>query len=922
MSMRARVLQFFCGPMKRRIVATIVLVVVAGLATASKANASYAPGCTVALNVGGAVAHEAHAAAIQADGKIVVAGYADLGSGKDFLVARLHPDLSLDTSFNGTGYRVDDIQGRADEAFAVVVQFDQKILVGGYSQQNPGKFYFAFVRYNRDGSLDSTFGPGGISLIDFVGSSNDRLQGMTIQPDGKILGVGFGTPSGQRVAVVRLLKNGALDSSFGSAGGFVPTIPGSSVSFGTDVVVQPDGKILVFGEARFGTSDFLVVRLLPNGSLDTTFNASGWVATDIGTASTDSASALALQLDGKIVVAGTSNGNAAVARYTPGGSLDGTFGGTGKVVHDFGATDSGNGLALDAAGNLLVGGGASVPPSNFAFARFRPNGVLDLTKTDDISGLDDRIFDIAVTRQGKLLVAGSTQGATNWKSTLALYLPDGSQDCGPPVNPVDVFTAGASGDSVNGQVMLNWLNPSYGPYNRTVIRRDTIACPATVADGVQVASISGAPGAPDGFVDTVPLGPTYFYTAFVLDSVSTASTGVCKTATPFDRAAAKVDWIYDTSISALATPGLRLNVPLGESVVYTVANDGLVHAIRGGRAVTGAGQWPAGWKPFRIGGAAQARPPIVPLPPGSKLAVMLGSQDGNVYAIDALNGDLIWKSAKLAMTLQAAPAVVLSAFGGGANLVFVGTREAAQPNRLYALNADDGTVAWAFDNGGGPNAIGMVVGNASVDYATKRLYFTSARGASGKTTWCLDYTVSPPAKCSGWSTFGVDPAVGADVQASPILYQGSLFVSDSGLGDLYAVNPLDGSSVLFFPLGTGGANGFVFPQFGTSNVFASTSLESMSVSFGSLNWTTGPACVATPSTPIAVPGSDWIFVGSNEGKLFQFSASGGTSCPSPLSACVGDCVSTIVGAPTYDILKTMLYVGTDDGKVYGVRPPF
>jgi uncharacterized delta-60 repeat protein len=904
--------------MKRILLAAAILT---GLGPGSKAHAGYAPGCTVALDVAGAVLHEARAVAIQPDGRIVVAGFADFGgaTGREFLVARFHPDLSLDTSFNGTGYRVDDIQTRDDEAFAIAVQFDQKIVVGGYSRFNPSKVYIAIARYNRDGTRDATFGSGGFSLLDFSGSSDDEVRGLAIQPDGKILGAGFAMPSGSRqVALVRLLKNGSRDPSFDGDGGALPPISGSAFSFATGVLVQPDGKIVVSGEARFATSDFLAVRLTPNGSLDNSFNSIGWVATDIGASSTDSASSLVLQMDGKIALAGTSNGNAAVARYTPGGALDTTFGATGRALHDFGATDSGDALALDSAGNLLLAGGTSLPPSNFAIARFRPDGSVDLNKTDDISGLDDRAFGIALTRAGKLLVVGSSQGPTNPKTTLALYLPDGNQDCGPPVYPVDVFTTGSSGDSVNGKVMLNWLNPSYGPYDRTVIRRDTAGCPATDNDGVSVATQSDGLGAPGGFVDTVPLGPTYYYAAFVLDSGSQPSTGVCKSATPFDRTAGKIEWSYDTSISALTTPGLRLNVPLNESVVYTVANDGLVHAIRGGSTTSGGGSWPLGFRPFRIWNSAQARPPVVPLPPASTLAVMLGSQDGHVYAIDALSGALLWKSAKLGATLQAAPAVVLSTWGGGADLVFVGTREPGLANRFVALNAQDGTVVWAFDDGGGANGIGMIVGSASIDYTGKRVYFTSALGASGRTTWCLDYTVTPPAKC--WGTYGVAPLGGGDVEASPILYQGTLFVSDTLTGDLYAVNPLDGSDAIFASLGDGGAKGFVFPQFGTPNLLASTSTSTMSVSFGFLNWL--DSCVATPSTPIAIPFSDWVFVGSNQGKLFQFSASGGAGCPVPLSACVGNCASTIVGAPAFDVLNSMLYVGTDDGVIHAVQPPF
>jgi len=905
------------------------------ISTAS-VRAGYAPGCTVALEILGAVAHEANAVTIQPDGKIVVAGYADLGlgAGRDFLVARFHPDLSLDTSFNGTGYRVDDFPYvRDDEAFAVVVQFDQKIVVGGYTKQTPAKHYFAFARYTRDGSLDASFGAGGFRAIDFPSSSSDQLRGMAIQPDGKILGAGFWTQSGNpRLGVVRLLKNGDLDDlsagfppEFDVDGAAQPTIAGSAFSLGTDVVVQPDGKIVVSGEAGFATSDFIAVRLNPNGSLDNTFSTNGWVSTDIGSNTSDSASSLVLQSDEKIVLAGTAGTDVAVVRYDKDGNIDATFGSGGKVVHNFGGSDTGNALALDSGGNLLVAGTSSLATANFAFARFLLNGTNNLSQTDDVSGFEDRGFGIAVTRVGKILVVGSSQGPATPKTTLALYLPDGSQDCGPPVYPVDVFTAGSSGDSTNGgQVMLNWLNPSYGPYDRTVIRRATVSCPATHNDGVPVATQSNGLGAPGGFVDTVPLGSTYHYAAFVLDSLSQPSTRVCRSATPFDRnaGAVKVEWLYDTSSSALTTPGLRVNVSLNESVVYTVAND-LVHAIRGGLAASGGGSWPPGWRPFLIGGPVQGRPPVVPLPaPWSTRAVLLGSQDGRAYAVNAFTGALIWRSAVLGTNVQAALAAVLTALGGTADLVFVATRNPGQPNGLYALDATDGAVVWYFDNAP-TRGIGEIVSGASVDYAAHRVYFTSALGTSGKTTWCLDYSGTPPAMCSGWTAFGVRPGGGGDIEASPILYQNLLFVSDTSPGYLYAVTPADGLDSLVFNLADGGAKGFVFPQFGTTKLFASTSTSTWSVDYSSgfPDWT--GSCVATPSTPTAVRGTDWVFVGSGEGKLFQYSASsGGGGCPASRSACIGNCVSTIVGAPAYDVLRTMLYAGTDEGKIYGVRAPF
>src|SRR3990172_12593570 len=135
-----------------------------------------------------------------------------------------------------------------DEAFAVVVQFDQKIVVGGYTENPPGKYAYAFARYHRDGSLDASFGVGGLRYINVQTSQIDQLRGLAIQPDGKILGAGFSMPNPpgtQRLTVVRLMKNGDLDPSFRVGGGALPTITGSAFSFGTDVLVQPDGKIVV-----------------------------------------------------------------------------------------------------------------------------------------------------------------------------------------------------------------------------------------------------------------------------------------------------------------------------------------------------------------------------------------------------------------------------------------------------------------------------------------------------------------------------------------------------------------------------------------------------------------------------------------------------------------------------------------------------
>jgi outer membrane protein assembly factor BamB len=298
----------------------------------------------------------------------------------------------------------------------------------------------------------------------------------------------------------------------------------------------------------------------------------------------------------------------------------------------------------------------------------------------------------------------------------------------------------------------------------------------------------------------------------------------------------------------------------------------------------------------------------------------LSSQDGHAYAVDAGTGDVIWRSPKLGVTLQAAPAAVLSAYGGAKDLVFVATRNSGQPNRLYALDASDGAVVWSFDNGGAATGIGIVVSGPSVDYTAGRVYFTSATGASGRNAWCLDFAAaSPPQPC--WAGFGV--ATGADSEASPILFAGSVLVSESAAsGNLYGLDTATGAASLLAALGGGGAKGYVFPRFGTTDVLASTATTvwSIDTAVPTTNWSGG--CVSTPSTPTAVPFTDFVFLGSTEGKLFQMSAASGSGCPSTPSVCIGDCTSTVVGAPAYDLLHGMLYAGTDEGKVYGVRVPF
>ena len=208
---------------------------------------------------------------------------------------------------------------------------------------------------------------------------------------------------------------GDLDTSFSGDGKIVETALASS--FANAVAIQADGKIVVAGSLG---GDFLVARYNTNGTLDTTFSGGGMVATDFGGSGTDSAFAVAIQSDGKIVVAGnaglSNNARVGVARYNANGTLDNTFSGDGRFTMDFVGTAGGaaQGLAIQADGKIVIVGSSG---SDFAIARLNSNGTLDTTFgpqpstgiiTKDFGSSNEGATAVAILPDGRIVVAGST----------------------------------------------------------------------------------------------------------------------------------------------------------------------------------------------------------------------------------------------------------------------------------------------------------------------------------------------------------------------------------------------------------------------------------------------------------------------------------------------------------------------------------
>ncbi|MCH7225979.1 choice-of-anchor D domain-containing protein [Verrucomicrobiaceae bacterium E54] len=382
-----------------------------GNAAPGDLDVSFGTGGMVTTDFGGDPYNRGFAVALQADGKIVVAGISGLPT--DVAVVRYNSDGSLDTGFGGSGKVTTNISGY-DNCCGVVVQPDGKIVVGGET----GSADFALVRYESDGSLDTGFGNAGKVVTDVTGSS-EFARGMALQADGKILLVGNAYNASQHdFVVVRYLSDGSLDTGFGSGGSVLTDIGANDYAY--CVTVQSDGKILVAGYST-GVSaedDFSMVRYHADGALDTTFDSDGKVTKDIGY--DDRAYGVAVQPDGKIVIVGESYVSSiwyreyAMVRYAASGALDTGFGTSGKVTVGTGyrqLNDSARGVALQPDGRIVLAGESVVSNSDFSVARFEPDGGLDSTfgggfVTTDIGGGNDYGQCAALQPDGQIVVAG------------------------------------------------------------------------------------------------------------------------------------------------------------------------------------------------------------------------------------------------------------------------------------------------------------------------------------------------------------------------------------------------------------------------------------------------------------------------------------------------------------------------------------
>jgi uncharacterized delta-60 repeat protein len=338
-----------------------------------------------------------------------------------------------------------------------------------------------------DGDLDPTFGTGGFTLTGLTAAGFELPAKPIVQPDGQVLicsTVATGGPSGNDMFIARFNADGSPDTGFDFDGQVTVDFAGRGDGCNA-LALQADGKIVAVGTSTDTTpnADFAVARVNADGSLDPTFGAgtgTALVPFDLGGNNSDTAGAVTMQADGKILVAGWAvvapgNYDFAVVRLLPDGTRDTTFNSTGRVTvaFDFPGTDGvdqADAIMVDDAGRIVLGGVAETQPSSFGFAlaRLLPNGQLDHNFSADGRATID--FDLGatmselsyqsiLTRDGKIVMVGQADAGsgstTNGDVAIARVLPDGSPDAtfgigGKVVVPFDQVTNG--GDVATGVV--------------------------------------------------------------------------------------------------------------------------------------------------------------------------------------------------------------------------------------------------------------------------------------------------------------------------------------------------------------------------------------------------------------------------------------------------------------------------------------
>lgn len=343
---------------------------------------------------------------------------------------------SLDSSFSKDGIvkiKIGNLESSTSSSIAI--QSNNKIVIAG-STYMPGETYIGLVRYNPNGMLDHSFGNNGQVTTHFNEVSVTTTSLLLLNDETIIVG-GY---SGNGSVMVKYKKSGLIDSTFGVNGEVNGDFPGAGAGI-LALAQQTDGKIIAAGRSG---GNFTVARYYENGKLDSAFGINGLAITNIGQNTMDNGKAVAIQNDGKIIVAGNTIDkygllDAVLIRYKKNGQLDHSFGNNGIVVTDLGSrNDFYRSLVIQPNGKINAAGAKGLDfHLDFVVAQYNNNGTLDssfgtngLTSTD-FGSTDDQANAISLQSNGEIVLAGSNQswdGLHYTRFALARYKPNATLD--------------------------------------------------------------------------------------------------------------------------------------------------------------------------------------------------------------------------------------------------------------------------------------------------------------------------------------------------------------------------------------------------------------------------------------------------------------------------------------------------------------
>ena len=373
---------------------------------------------------------------VQPDNKIIVTGAEVENTTYMYIVRRLNEDGTKDASFANNGcFKISALGLNNTIVTLLYLQPDGKVLLGGSADTGITNQDFLLIRLKQDGNLDSSFGGGGYVMTSYINTLtsaiSDAMSSITLQPDGKIIAYGSTKFLSDTLQVIRYHPDGRVDSSFG-VNGIVRLAEGFEYPTPNDIALMPDGRIVVGVKARisslnppWGTYAFTAIRLLSDGSLDTSFNHKGMAYTNKNLGGLLYCKAMCLQPDGKILLAGHGD-SLAVIRFDVTGTLDYSFGKIGIAKIDYGDTHT---LELQQDGKILLGGKND---TNAIIYRLLSNGNIDndFGMNGVIStSLLTAFSDIVIQPDYKLLSCGynviNPQGSFNYsKPFIARFMPD------------------------------------------------------------------------------------------------------------------------------------------------------------------------------------------------------------------------------------------------------------------------------------------------------------------------------------------------------------------------------------------------------------------------------------------------------------------------------------------------------------------